>query len=165
MKPLAEIYLSRAETDLVGARVLFEVSKSNELQQQSFKLEKDFTFYSLAIAHSYYSIFYSAKAMLANTGIKTYPPNEHWKTYDIFEKHFVRTGKLDTELLEIYKDTAVKAEALLGIFFIEKKKRGKFTYKKLPQANMGPASKSLENASLFFKSIGTILRIKKTESR
>ena len=52
----------------------------------------------------------------------------------------------------------VRAEELLGIFSIEKKKRGEFTYQKLPQANKEPAGKSFQNASSFFKNIGKILR-------
>ena len=60
---------------------------------------------------------------------------------------------MDKELLKIYDDIIVKANTLLGIFKIEKKKRGEFTYQKLSQANLEPANKSLENAKIFFKHI------------
>ena len=59
----------------------------------------------------------------------------HKKTFEAFEKYIVQTGKLDTELLKIYKKMVVRADELLGIFSKEKRKRGEFTYQKLPQAN------------------------------
>ena len=55
--------------------------------------------------------------------------------------------------MNIYEDIIVKADALLGIFKAEKKKRGEFTYQKLSQANIEPANESLQNAKTFFKHI------------
>ena len=52
----------------------------------------------------------------------------------------------------------VRAEELLGVFSSEKRKRGEFTYQKLPQANREPAKESMENASFFFKNVNKILR-------
>ena len=158
MSDEAELYLQRAENELVAAQMLFEVSNNPKLQKEQFKLEKDFTFYSTVIGHSYYSIFYSAKAMLIKTSIKTEAPEVHNKTLEAFEKYLVNTGKLDMELLKIYQKMVVRADALLGIFSMEKRKRGEFTYQKLPQANKEPARESLSNASFFFKNINKILR-------
>ena len=158
MSDEAELYLQRAENELVAAQMLFEVSNNPKLQKEQFKLEKDFTFYSTVIGHSYYSIFYSAKAMLIKTSIKTEAPEVHKKTLEAFEKYLVNTGKLDMELLKIYQKMVVRADALLGIFSMEKRKRGEFTYQKLPQANQEPAQESLNNASFFFKNINKILR-------
>ena len=158
MSDEAELYLQRAENELVAAQMLFEVSNNPKLQKEQFKLEKDFTFYSTVIGHSYYSIFYSAKAMLIKTSIKTEAPEVHKKTLEAFEKYLVNTGKLDMELLKIYQKMVVRADALLGIFSMEKRKRGEFTYQKLPQANKEPAWESLSNASFFFKNINKILR-------
>lgn len=153
-----ELYLQRAENELVAAQMLFEVSSNTTLQKEQFKLEKDFTFYSIVISHSYYSIFYSAKAILIKNGIKTEAPEVHKKTLEAFEKDLVRTGKLDIELLKIYQKMIIRADALLGIFSKEKRKRGEFTYQKLPQANKEPAQESLNNASFFFKNINKIIR-------
>lgn len=77
---------------------------------------------------------------------------------EAFESSFVKTGKLDVWLLMIYKKIFLRAEKLLDIYFLERRKRGDYTYKKLPQANMEPAKESLDNAALFFKAIGGILR-------
>jgi uncharacterized protein (UPF0332 family) len=154
----SELYLQRAETELIAAQILFDVSSNLKLQKEQFKLEKEYTFYSTVIGHSYYSIFYSAKAILKNNGIETTSPEIHKKTFDAFEKYLVNTGKLDAELLKIYKKMIIRADALLGIFSIEKRKRGEFTYQKLPQANIDPAQESFNNAALFFKNINKILR-------
>ncbi len=157
MNDMARLYMQRAENELVAAQVLFEISGNAQLQQAQFRLEKDFTFYSAVISHAYYCIFYSAKAILINDAIKTEPPEVHKKTIDAFERHFVKTGKLDVALLKIYKQMIVRADELLGIFAEEKRKRGTFTYQKLPQANKEPAKESLEHALFFFKHINRIL--------
>jgi len=158
MERLAELYLQRAENELIAAQILFEVSGNTFLQKEQFRLEKDFTFYSSVIGHSYYCIFNCAKAVLIIEGIRTYPPDIHKKTYEAFEARLVNTGKLDVQLLSIYRKSIIQAEELLEIYGKEKEKRGEFTYQKLPQANMEPAEKSLERASFFFKNINAILR-------
>lgn len=158
MNDETELYLQRAENELIAAQILFNISNDTILQKEQFKLEKDFTFYSMAISHSYYCIFYSAKAILLKDGIKTQAPEVHKKTIEAFEKYLIQTGKLNVELLKIYKKMIIRAEELLGIFSREKMKRGEFTYQKLPQANKEPAKESLDNALLFFKNINKILR-------
>jgi len=154
----AELYLQRAENELVAAELLYDISSNPVLQKEQFKLEKDFTFYSAVISHAYYSIFYSAKAILMQEGIKTDAPEVHKKTIEAFELYLVQTGKLNVELLKIYKKMIVRAEELLGIFSKEKGKRGEFTYQKLPQANKEPAKESLDNSSFFFKNINKVIR-------
>ena len=158
MNDEAELYLQRAENELVAAQMLFDISSNPLLQKEQFKLEKEFTFYSSVISHSYYCIFYAAKASLIKIGIKTEAPEVHKKTVEAFEKDLVQTGKLDIELLKIYQKIVIKADELLGVFSKEKRKRGKFTYQKLPQANREPAKESFDNASFFFKNINKILR-------
>jgi len=153
-----ELYLQRAENELIAAQMLFDISSNPQLQRVQFKLEKEFTFYSSVISHYYYCIFYSAKASLIKKGIKTEAPEVHKKTLEAFEKYLVKTGKLDVELLKIYQKMVIRAEELLGIFSKEKGKRGRFTYQKLPQANREPAKESFDNAPLFFKNINKILR-------
>lgn len=157
MLPLVKIYLSRAENELIAAEILFRISKEEKLQKEQFKLEREFTFYSSVIGHAYYCIFYSAKAILLEEGIKTKSPEVHKKTLEAFENRLVKTGKLDVELLNIYKKLVLRAEILLDIFEKEKRKRGEFTYQKLSQANLEPAKESLDNASLFYKNILKVL--------
>ena len=52
----------------------------------------------------------------------------------------------------------IKADTLLGIFRIEKKKRGDFTYQTLSQANKEPAEESIKNAKAFFSHIYLLIK-------
>ncbi|HLC57411.1 MAG TPA: hypothetical protein VJH95_02470 [Candidatus Nanoarchaeia archaeon] len=70
------------------------------------------------------------------------------------------SGEIDVSLLKIYKSIIIKADELLGIFRKEKGKRGRFTYQKLPQANLQPAKESMDNAEKFYKNINLILKNK-----
>ena len=158
MKDTAKLYIQRAENEFVVAQMLFNISADERLQREQFKLEKDFTFYSSAISHSYYCIFYSARAILEENNIKVESREIHKKTLIAFQNNLVRTGKLDVKLLQIYKKIVIRADELLGILSAEKRKRGEFTYQKLPQANKEPADESIANASVFFKTINRILK-------
>ena len=149
MDSLTKLYLERSENEMVLAEALVELSSKDGVKSQ-LKIEKDMTFYSAVISHSYYSIFYCARAYLFFKGIKIKAPQEHKKTYAQFRK-LVKEKVLDKELLELYKEVFIKADSLLDILKTERKKRGEFTYEKLPQANKKPALDSLENAQKFFK--------------
>jgi len=150
------LYLDRARNELDLAKAIFKLSTIENLKPE-FELKEDSTFFSNVISTSYYCIFYSAKAFLLSRDIKTEIPDEHRKTLDEFEK-LTNSGIIDKELLKIYKDIIIKADELLGIFRTEKSKRGKFTYKKLSQANLEPAKESLDNAEKFFKNINLMMR-------
>ena len=151
------LYLERANNEIKLADIVILVSNNKDLQINIFKIEEPETYYSAVISHAYYCIFYSAKAYLLKKGIKTKPPEEHKKTYDEF-KILVQKGIVDDELLKLYEEVLIKAETLLGIFKTEKKKRGKFTYQKLSQANLEPANQSLEKAKTFFKHINDLCK-------
>ncbi len=146
----------RSENELEIAKVLFKLSNEEKIQKDIFNLDKENTFYSAVISHSYYCIFYSAKTYLLSKGIKLKAPEEHRKVYEKL-KEFVEQGILDVELLKLYERILIKAETLLEIFKFEKNKRGKFTYRKLAQANIEPAKESLENAKTFFKHIYNLM--------
>lgn len=158
MDSKAILYLERAKNELDLARAIFKISTKPEFRQM-LELKEDATFFSNAISNAYYCIFYSAKAFICSKGIITEAPEEHQKTYAEFEK-LVLSGEIDVELLNIYKSMAVKADELLGIFKWEKSKRGRFTYRKLPQANMEPADESILNAEKFLKNINLMLKAK-----
>ena len=149
-------YLNRAENEIVLSASIKRLSDDEEAKKY-FDIDQNFTFYSSVISHAYYSIFYSAKAILLTKGIKTSSPDVHSKTLEAFKEHFVDTGILDVKLLEIYKKMVVRADELLGIFKSEKGKRGDFTYKTIPQANKEPAEDSLKNAKFFVSHIRKIM--------
>ena len=91
------------------------------MQLDIFNISEPETYFSSAITHSYYCIFYSAKAYLLKKNITTKAPNEHMKTFIEFRK-LVQKGIIDKELLKIYEDVLIKADDLVGIFKAEKKR-------------------------------------------
>lgn len=151
------IYIERAENELELAKIIFKITNDENLQENVFLINKPLTFFSSVIIHSYYCIFYSAKAYLLNKGIATNAPEEHKKTFLEFKK-LVESGLIDVELLRIYEALVIRADVLLEIFKLEKKKRGEFTYQKLAQSNKEPANNSLNNAKVFFKHIYSLIK-------
>lgn len=152
MDSLINIFLERAETELLLAKKIKLITENEEIKT-ILEIPSKKTFYSSVIGHAYYSIFYSAKAILLTKNIETKSPEVHKKTLNLFEKEFIKTGILDFKLLEIYKKTIIKADTLLEIFKEEKWKRGNFTYKTIPQANKEPAEESINNANIFIINI------------
>jgi len=152
MDSYTKLYLERGNNELKLAEILMQLSINKDIQMKIPSISKPDTYFSSVISHAYYSIFYTAKAYLVVKGIITKSPQEHKKTYNEFRK-LVSIGVVDKELLRLYEEVLVKAEELLGIFKIEKKKRGEFTYQRISQANLDPAKESLENAKTFLKHI------------
>lgn len=152
------IYLGRARNELNLSKMILRISDDKELQISTFSMKED-TYYSATISHAYYCIFYAAKSYLLLKGIKTESPEEHKKTFEEFKK-LVELGVIDVELLKIYESMLIKADTLLDIFKVEKSKRGRFTYKTLPQANQEPAQESIKHAEIFFKHIYNITQEK-----
>lgn len=149
------LYLKRAEDEFLLAKKDLQISTDFKLKE-IFGIAKEKTFFHSVITHAYYAIFYCAKAYLISKGIKTKPPEEHKKTYEEFKK-LVDLGKLDKELLAIYDKEIVKAETLLDIFFIEKRKRGIFTYDIRSEINLPYAKESIQNAQKFISALKSIL--------
>jgi len=153
-----KLYLERAENELRLAEIIMQLSLNPNIQTNIPQINKTDTYFSSVISHAYYSIFYTAKAYLIMKGIIIKVPNEHKKTYNQFKK-LVSQGIIDKELLILYEEVLVKAEKLLGIFKVEKKKRGEFTYQRIAQANLEPAKESLDNSKTFLKHIYDLCNI------
>jgi|SRR3989344_5628068 len=96
MDSMVEIFLERANNEVFAAESLKRLSE-NARSKEEFHLPEKITFYSSVISHSYYSIFYSAKAILLTKNIRTSAPEIHKKTFEEFKKNFVDTGILDAE--------------------------------------------------------------------
>ena len=156
MDSQVETFIKRANNELLAAEALRKLSEEVKYKDE-FSIPQDATFYSSVISHSYYAIFYAAKAILLTKNIKTSSPNIHKTTYDLFDKTFVKTGVLDKKLLQIYTDLVVKAGDLLEIFKDEKWKKGNFTYQIISQANKTPAEDSLSNSKLFIANISKVI--------
>ena len=148
------LLLERADTEIVLAEIVQTLSDEPQ-RQQTLTTKQPRTFYSAVITHAYYAIFYSAKAYLETKGIVTQPPHEHSQVLEAFTT-YVRSGELDVELLNVYKELLLRADELLGILSDERGKRGKYTYRTLPQANKEPAQESLARAKKFYKTMYAI---------
>lgn len=157
MDSVVNSYLERAENELVLAKINFEIS-TNSKYKNIFNIEQSRTFFNDVISQAYYSIFYSAKAFLLTKNIGTKTPEEHKKTYEEFRK-FVENGEINKTLMQIYETETIKAESLLKIFFLEKKKRGTFVYNVKSEANLPYAKESLDNARKFVSLIKSIIKI------
>jgi uncharacterized protein (UPF0332 family) len=157
MDSTTDVYLERADTELLLAEAILILSKEDE-KKKVFGIPARKTFYSAVISHSYYAIFYSAYGLLVTKNIRPTMPDVHKKTFEAFKEEFVDSGILDVKLLEIYKKMVIRADALLMIFKDEKWKRGHFTYQTIAQANQEPAEDSLKNAHLFHSNIIKITR-------
>jgi len=155
MDSMVNLYLQRAENEIILAKTNFDISVDNKLKD-FLKIPKEKTFFNDVISQCYYSIFYSAKAYLLSRRIKTEPPEEHRKTYEEF-KELINSGQLDKHLMDIYEKETEKAEVLLNIFHIEKGKRGKFTYNVNANANIPHAEESIRNAKKFASIIKHLL--------
>jgi uncharacterized protein (UPF0332 family) len=156
MDLMVKAFIDRANNELVLAEKVKLISE-DAAAKEFLKIPERMTFYSSAISHSYYAIFYAAKAILMTKDIRTSSPEIHRKTFDEFKRNFVDTGILDVKLLEIYRNMAIRADELLEIFDREKWKRGDFTYNTIPQANRGPAEDSLRNANIFVTNIEKVI--------
>ncbi|MBW2968868.1 HEPN domain-containing protein, partial [Candidatus Woesearchaeota archaeon] len=115
MDLMAELYLERANNEHLLAEAIKKISETDDVKKE-LRLPEKITFYSAAISHSHYAIFYSAKAALITKKIETKSPEIHKKTFEEFKKQFVESGILDTELLIIYKKMIIRADELLQIF-------------------------------------------------
>ena len=152
MDSKVNIYIQRAKNELGLAEGIFKLS-SDEVSKDNLGIAQDYTFYSAAISHAYYSIFYAANAIILLKEEKIRSPEIHKKTFERFRLLYVDTGILDLYLLKIYKKMIVRADSLLKIFKDEKWKRGHYTYQTIPQANIEPAKESIANAKDFLKHI------------
>ncbi len=156
--PNIKLNLSKAENELKHAEAVFKISFNEKLKKELELLDTD-TFYSGVISHAYYTIFFAAKVLLIKEKLTTKSPNIHKATLDAFSYYFILNGKLDLELLLLYKSAILKADALLSLFVSEKEKRTEFTYRTLPDANKMPAKESLDNANKFLINIKKIISL------
>jgi uncharacterized protein (UPF0332 family) len=157
MDSKVSLLMDRAENEILAAQSLKKLSEEAQVKKE-FGFPSDVSFYSSVISHSYYAIFYAAKAYLISKSIKfKSKQGQHQQVYFEFRK-LVEKGVIDKELLIMYEEVKVKADSLLDIIKTEKAKRTDFTYETLPQANKLPAEDSLKNALFFISHIKEFIR-------
>lgn len=164
-KRFVQFFLKNAKNSLDTAKLLFEVSTSDKLKEQvGFA---DFNGFLWAINASYYSMFYMARALLENEGIKIKTEASiHVITFDALVHYFYMTGKLQKKLIEDFAESIEEAAEILGKekakeliedYFYEKGKRARFTYEMGVIAMKNKAETSLKRAKRFNEEIRKII--------
>lgn len=164
----ADFFLKNADDSIDSAKALFELSTSPEKQQSL-----GFTSFNgllWVVNASYYSMFYMARALLENDGVKIKTNRSiHAVTFDAVIHYFYLTGKLQKKFLEdfieVKKDAAEllgkqKADELMEEYFFEKNKRSVFTYDMGAVLIQSKAKTSLERAQKFRREIKKIINKK-----
>lgn len=129
-KRFVDFFLDNARKSLDSAKILFEVSTKNELKTSlGFP---DFNGFLWVINSSYYSMFYMARALLENEGLKIKTDlSVHAITFDALVYYFYLTGKLEKRLMEDFVEAREevaeilgkeKAKELIEDYFYEKRK-------------------------------------------
>lgn len=162
-------FLTNAKNSLNSANVLFDVSTKRDLQAGMGY--PNFDGYLWVINASYYSMFYTVRALLENEGMKLRGDlSIHLVAFDAMMHFFYVTGKLQKRLVEYFAESREEAAELLGNekaeelmhdYFSEKKKRGIFTYEMGQFAIESKARTSLERAGKFYEEITRIIGQKK----
>ncbi|MBW6451762.1 MAG: hypothetical protein K0B02_03455 [DPANN group archaeon] len=161
-----DFYLKNADDSIDSAKALFELSTNQDKQQ--YLGFTSFNGLLWVVNASYYSMFYMARALLENGGIKIKTDlSIHAVTFDSIIYYFYLTGKLQRELLDDFieakEDAAellgkLKADELMEDYFFEKKKRGTFTYNMGDVLVQSKAKTSLERAQRFRRELKKIIK-------
>ena len=166
-KRFVHFFLNNAKNSLDSAKLLLEVSTNNNLKNSlGFA---DFNGFLWVVNSAYYSMFYMARALLENEGIKIKTDlSIHQVVLDALVYYFHLTGKLQKKLVEDFAEAREEAAETLGKekakelvedYFYEKEKRAAFTYEMGAIAMQNKAQTSLERAKRFNEEIRKILEI------
>ena len=160
-----DFFLKNADDSIDSAKALFELSTNTEKQESL-----GFTGFNgllWVVNASYYSMFYMARALLENGCIKIKADiSIHAVTFDAMIYYFYLTGKLQKGFLEDFieaKEDAAeilgkqKADELMEEYYLEKKKRGTFTYEMGTLLVASKAQTSLERAQKFRRELKKII--------
>lgn len=158
-------FLKNSSDAIDSAKVLYEISTDPD--KQKFLGFTSFNGLLWTVNASYYSMFYMARALLENEGIKIKTDlSIHAVTFDTLVSYFYLTKKLQKELLDDFieaKEEAAeilgkqKADELMEDYFFEKKKRAAFTYEMGEILVKSKAKTSLDRAQRFRREILKII--------
>ena len=91
--------LERAQESLADARLLADAARWNA-----------------CVNRLYYSCFYAVSALLVRDGLSS---SKHTGVRSLFNRHYVRTGKVPRELARIYNDLFERRQRVVYDFFRE----------------------------------------------
>ncbi len=166
-KLFVEFFLNNAKNSLDSAKVLYEISIRKDLKD-IFGLP-DFNGFLWVVNSSYYSMFYMARALLENEGIKIKTDlSIHLVVFDALVYYFYLTQKLERRLIEDYAEAnkealealgKEKAKELIESYFYEKEKRSAFTYEMGVITMQNKAKTSFDRAKKFNEEIRKLIEI------
>lgn len=160
-----EFFLKNAETSLLTAKTLFELSSDNQ-KKQVFNLEEKFETFLWVVVSAYYSMFYTALALLAKNEIKIGDKLVHRVVSDVLIANFLKNQKL-AKLLENYEEAreqtlqivgSERAKELVESYEYERHKRHNLQYELGSMAKHNLARTSLERAGKFVAEIRNIIK-------
>ena len=164
-KEFVDFFLANAEKSLNSANALFDLSTDKDMQQNTGYPNFDGLLW--AVNASYYSMFYMARALLENEGIKLRTDlSVHVLTFDALINFFYLNGKLQKKLIEDFAEAREdssellgkqKADQLIEDYFWEKRKRATFTYKTNQILVKSKAETSIKRARRFNEDINKII--------
>jgi len=165
-KEFVDFFLSNADKSLNSANALYDLSIDKDMQTKTGYL--DFDGFLWVVNACYYSMFYMARALLENEGIKIKSDlSVHLVTFDAMINFFYLNGKLQKRLIEDFaeaKEEAAdllgkqKADALMEDYFWEKGKRSTFTYNTKEIVIKAKAKTSIDRAKKFNEEIRKIIK-------
>ena len=164
-KRFVGFFLSNAEKSLTVANALYDLSTDKEMQKQTGFIS--FDGFLWIVNASYYSMFYMARALLENDGIKLKSDlSVHLITFDAIINFFYLNGKLQKRLIEDFAESRgeaslilgkQKADSLIEDYFWEKGKRAELTYNTEEVVIQAKAKTSLERARRFIRELKKII--------
>jgi len=107
----ARFFMKNAETSLLTAQTLFEIS-NDTAKKQAIGQTPDFESYLWVVVSSYYAMFYAALALMAKHRMKA-EGRIHQVVEDTLIARFLGNQKL-SNLLEEYQDTKTNAFQIVG---------------------------------------------------
>jgi uncharacterized protein (UPF0332 family) len=165
-KEFTDFFLVNAERSLNSANALYDLSTDKDMQQKTGYI--NFDGFLWVVNACYYSMFYMARALLENEGIKIKSElSVHALTFDAVINFFYLNGKLQKRLIEDFAEAKEEVNELLGKqkadqlvedYFFEKGKRATFTYNTKEIVIRAKAKTSIERAKRFNQEIKKIIR-------
>lgn len=164
-KKYVDFFLNNSNDSLDSASTLFDLSINKNLLEKIGR--KNLNGFLWVINASYYSMFYMARALIENEGIKINSDlSIHMVTFDVLVHFFYQNGKLQKKIIEDYIDAKEEVDELLGKekadeliegYFYEKSKRATFTYETGMYAIKSKAKTSLDRATKFNQELNRLI--------
>lgn len=165
-KEFVDFFLSNAEKSLNSANALYDISTDKDMQQKTGYI--NFDGFLWVVNASYYSMFYMARALLENEGIRIKSDlSVHLITFDAIINFFYLNSKLQKRLIEDFAEAKEEASEILGKqkadsliedYFWEKGKRAAFTYETKEIVIKAKAQTSIERAKKFNQELKKIIK-------